>query len=190
MNTNFKNVQTYVDGFRGYEFIKWLNEKGWDERIIEMFDDIDLPVIQKCWTSILYQLPIVLVINHDKNHKDMEILDNYREIDSLMRIYGARPGIELYFDPKSCELALESNDGKYFPLKDIYDTFVMTQRQEEIKSWDISEEEKQLLIDNMNVVNSRMQQFYITIRIVESRPKYNESVVQSLKEFYKELNKK
>ena len=54
----------------------------------------------------------------------------------------------------------------------------------------ISEEEKQLLIDNMNVVNSRMQQFYITIRIVESRPKYNESVVQSLKEFYKELNKK
>lgn len=190
MDMNFKNVSTFVDGFRGYELIKWLKEKGWDVRISKMYDGISLSVMQKCWTSILYQLPITIVMNHDKNHKDVEIIDNFREIDSLMRIYGARSGAELYFDPRSCDLYLTPDDGRYIPLKDIYNTFKMSQIQDEIKSReDISEEDKTLLIDNMNVVNSRMQQFYVTIRVIETSDGKSESVVRSLKKFYKELNR-
>ena len=62
MDTTFKNVSHINETIYGYELKDVLAVSGWDQRISGMFERLDLAVLQKCWTSILFSLPITIVM--------------------------------------------------------------------------------------------------------------------------------
>lgn len=185
MNSDFKKVTTYVDSILGCKLNKWIAEDtDWAEKIDVMYDVVDISVLQKCWTSILYGLPINIVTVGYSNDRNVEILSDYKEIFALMQIYGISKKVRLFIDPFSCELALEPGPG-YYPLEDIYDTFRLVELQKTMEGWLVSDDKKKEAYDNTNVVNSRMQQFYITIRNVCTYDDVlKDSVINSLKAFY------
>lgn len=187
MDTLFKEVSHINQKSYGFELKDILQCSGWDKKISSMFEHMDLAVLEKCWTSILYDLPITIVMIGDKFDKDKVILDNFREVDALMAIYGFHPREEkLYLDSMSCELALENTE-HFVPLPDVFDTFKSTQTIEKIKEWDVDDDTKEIMIDNIKSINKKLQRVEITFReLIISR--YERSRLASvLEQFYKDL---
>ena len=91
MDTIFKNVSHINETIYGYELKDVLHGSDSDKKIASMFEHMDLAVLEKCWTSVLYDLPLTIVMIGDKSDNDKVILDNFREVDALMAIYGFNP---------------------------------------------------------------------------------------------------
>ena len=188
MNTIFKNVwmDTVGDSRRVYDFKKQLEESGVLEKIHCLFPEMNLFSIQKMWTSMLFKLPIMVVGVNSFDSTDCVIFDNLQDIDSLMRIIGAYEKNELYLDPESFELALESNNGQYIPLEEIYDTYKLLTLIENNKQTQLYSKET---IECLQRINSNMQAFVVTERIIQVEPKYQQDVINLLSRFYHKYKK-
>lgn len=187
MDTLFKEVRHVNDSVRCYDLKGILENSDWDKKIPAMSSITDLAVLEKCWTSILYELPITLVTVGYKSDTDMVILDNFREVDALMSIYGYNPRNEhFYVDVRSCELTLESSEDTV-ELKDVRDTFSMSGIIENVRSQSIADDEKEVIIDNIRNINAKLQRFEIALCNLLI-PKYEKSrLVSMLNQFYKDL---
>ena len=191
MDALFKNVQHTGDAFRGYELKTVLSYGGWDAKIPTMFVSLDLKAVHKCWTSILFELPITIVGIAMKT-SDQVILSDFRELDALMNIYGITQREKLYVDPRSSNLSLLPKkiavgpDGpeEHLPLEDVCDTFKLIGRIDEIKKWNIPDADKEEYIDNLRVINAKMQQFVITVRELQIDPGKRDKLACYLNTFY------
>ena len=189
MNPVFtKIIGSSADSMFAYDFKKRLNENGWLEKIHDMFDTMDVSVIQKVWTSILYRLPMTVVSVSRLSDKDCEIVSNFREIDSLMRILNAYENNDLWLDPFSCELALESNNGKFVLLNDVYDTFNMITYLKEYEQSLASDAAKKTVHDNLTLINSLMQQYPVSLRYIGVQDAGRQLLIDSLHKFYSKLD--
>lgn len=187
MDMLFKNVEHVNEVIHGYELKDVLQVSEWDQKISSMFEHLDLAVLQKCWTSILYELPITIVMIGDKSDKDKVILDNFREVDALMSIYGFNPRREkLYLDPEDCELALE-NAEHFVVLEDVYDTVRMLQTIDAVKQWNMDEDAKNKVIDNIKHVNKKLQMAQILFHELLVRLFDRSRLASALNKFYKDL---
>jgi hypothetical protein len=187
MDTIFKNVSHINETIRSYELKDILQGSEWDKKISSMFEHMDLAVLEKCWTSILYDLPLTIVMIGDKSDKDKVILDNFREVDALMAIYGFHPrGEKLYLDPMSCELVLEKGDG-FITLPDVCDTVKMLQTIEKINLWNISEDVKTKVIDNIKNINKKLQRAEILFHELMVGSYERSRLANVLEQFYKDL---
>ena len=191
MDTLFKEVSHINDAIRGYELKNVLESNGYDKMIPGMFISLDPKTVSSCWTSILYELPLTIVMIGDKGDKDKVILDNLCEIDSLMTIYGYNPrGEMLYVDPRSCELYLENSGEDFVPVNDVCDTFKMLAVIEDVrKSKLISDKDKELITDNLKHINTKLQRFEITLRVLQVRSYERSRLTFIMEQFYKELHK-
>lgn len=186
MEKLFKNVKHYNDSIHAYELGDYINDSE-RQTISGMFEHLDLAVLQKCWTSVLFELPIIIVMVSDKSDKNKVILDNLREIDSMMAICGINPrGEKLYLDPRSCELTLDKNN-QFFPLENVFDTVNMLECVEQVKNWDLDDKEKDMIIDNLKEVNKRIQMFEITFRYLFTNQSERDRLSSYLKQFYSDL---
>lgn len=187
MDTIFKNVSHINETIYGYELKDVLQGSDSDKKIASMWTILDLAVLEKCWTSILYDLPITIVMIGDKSDKDKVILDNLREVDALMAIYGFHPRDEkLYLDPMSCELALEQGEN-FVALPDVCDTFKMLQTIEKINVWNISEDVKEKMIDNIKNINKKLQRAEILFHELMVGSYERSRLASVLEQFYKDL---
>ena len=187
MNTIFKEVNYVNESIRAFELKNFISCSGLDKKISEMFERVDLAVLEKCWTSILYGLPITIVIIGDKSDQNKVILDNFREIDALMTIYGFKFREEkLFIDALDCELALEKSKN-CFDIEDICDTFKMMEHIENIQNSDLDEDTKVAMIDNLRHINKRLQQFTIIIRSLIVKQEERSELESALTQFYTDL---
>ena len=187
MDMFFKNVDHVSEVIHGYELKDVLQVSEWDQKISSMFEHLDLAVLQKCWTSVLYDLPITIVMIGDKSDKDKVILDNFREVDALMSIYGFNPRREkLYLDSENCELALE-NAEHFIALDDICDTFQMLQTIDVVERWDMTEDARNKVIDNIKHVNTKVQCAEILFHELFVRSFDRSRIASVLNQFYKDL---
>ena len=146
-----------------------------------------MAVLEKCWTSILYGLPITIVIIGDKSDQNKVILDNFREIDALMTIYGFKSREEkLFIDALDCELGLEKSKN-CFDIEDICDTFKMMEHIENIQNSDLDEDTKVAMIDNLRHINKRLQQFTINIHSLIVKQEKRSELESTLTQFYTDL---
>ena len=183
-----KIIGSSADSMYAYDFKKKLLENGWLEKVHNMFDTMDVSVIQKVWTSILYRLPMTVVSVGRLSDKDCEIVSNFREIDSLMRILNAYENNDLWLDPFSCELALESNNGKFVLLNDVYDTFKLMSYLKEYEQSLASDAAKKTVHDNLTLINSLMQQYPVSLRYIGVQDAGRQSLIDSLHKFYSKLD--
>jgi len=189
MNSVFtKIIRSSADSMYAYDFKKKLLENGWLEKVHNMFDTMDVSVIQKVWTSILYRLPMTVVSVGRLSDKDCEIVSNFREIDNLMRILNAYNNNDLWLDPFSCELALESNNGKFVLLNDVYDTFNMITYLKEYEQSLASDAAKKTVHDNLTLINSLMQQYPVSLRYIGVQDAGRQPLIDSLHKFYSKLD--
>ena len=187
MNTIFmKIIGSPADSYYAYEFKKRLQESGWLEKIHRMYDSMDLHVLQKIWTSVLFRLPMTVVTVGHLNDKDCEIISDFCEIDSLMRIIGAYDNTDLWIDPFSCELSLSPNNGKHVLLNHVYDTFELVGYLKEYEQSDASDTDKKIVYDNLTRINSLMQQYPVSFRNIEIPAVNRQELIDCLKTFYKE----
>lgn len=187
MDTIFKNVSHINETIYGYELKDVLQSSEWDKKIASMFEHMDLAVLEKCWTSILYDLPITIVMIGDKSDKNKVILDNFREVDALMAIYGFHPRNEkLYLDPMSCELALEKGDG-FIALPDVCDTFKMLNVIGDLMASDLEQDVKEKMIDNIKNVNKKLQRAEILFHELMVGSYERSRLASVLEQFYKDL---
>ena len=181
-----KIIGSPADSYYAYDFKKRLQKSGWLEKIYSMYDSIDLQVLQKIWTSILFRLPMTVVTVGHLNDKDCEIISNFREIDILMRIIGAYDNTDLWIDPFSCELLLSPNNGKHVLLNHVYDTFELVGYLKEYEQSDASDTDKKIVYDNLTRINSLMQQYPVSFRNIEIPAANRQELIDCLKTFYKE----
>ena len=187
MDTIFKNVSHINEAIYGYELKDVLQGSDSDKKIASMFEHMDLAVLEKCWTSILYDLPLTIVMIGDKSDKDKVILDNFREVDALMAIYGFHPrGEKLYLDPMSCELALEKGEN-FIALPDIFDTFKMLNVIGDLMASDLEQDVKEKMIDNIKNVNKKLQRAEILFHELMVGSYERSRLASILEQFYKDL---
>ena len=187
MDTIFKNVSHINETIYGYELKDVLQGSDSDKKIASMFEHMDLAVLEKCWTSILYDLPITIVMIGDKSDKNKVILDNLREVDALMAIYGFHSRQEkLYLDPISCELALEKGDG-FIALPDVCDTFKMLNVIGDLMASDLEQDVKEKMIDNIKNVNKKLQRAEILFHELMVGSYERSRLASVLEQFYKDL---
>lgn len=187
MDTIFKNVSHINETIYGYELKDVLQGSDSDKKIASMFEHMDLAVLEKCWTSILYDLPLTIVMIGDKSDKDKVILDNFREVDALMAIYGFNPRNEkLYLDPMSCELALEKGEN-FIALPDIFDTFKMLNVIGDLMASDLKQDVKEKMIDNIKNVNKKLQRAEILFHELMVGSYERSRLASVLEQFYKDL---
>ena len=187
MDTIFKNVSHINETIYGYELKDILQGSDSDKKIASMWTILDLAVLEKCWTSILYDLPITIVMIGDKSDKNKVILDNFREVDALMAIYGFHPRDEkLYLDPISCELALEKGDG-FIALPDVCDTFKMLNVIGDLMASDLKQDVKEKMIDNIKNINKKLQRAEIFFHELMVGSYERSRLASVLEQFYKDL---
>lgn len=187
MNAIFmKIIGSPADSYYAYDLKKRLQKSGWLEKIYNMYDSMDLHVLQKIWTSILFRLPMTVVTVGHLNDKDCEIISNFREIDSLMRIIGSYDNTDLWIDPFSCELSLSPNNGKHVLLNHVYDTFELVGYLKEYEQSNASDTDKKIVYDNLTRINSLMQQYPVSFRNIEIPAANRQELIDCLKTFYKE----
>ena len=187
MDTTFKNVNHNNEVIYGYELKDVLAVSGWDQKISGMFERLDLAVLQKCWTSILFSLPITIVMIGDKSNKNKVILDNFREIDALMTIYRFNPrGEKLYLDPMSCELSLEKSEN-FIALENVYDTFKLIELIKDICKLNLDDKETEAIIDNLKHINKKLQTLNILFHELLDSSSDKTRLASFLNQFYKDL---
>jgi hypothetical protein len=120
--------------------------------------------------------------------KDCEIVSNFCEIDNLMRILNAYENNDLWLDPFSCELALESNNEKFVLLNDVYDTFNMITYLKEYEKSLASDAAKKTVHDNLTLINSLMQQYPVSLRYIGVQDAGRQSLIDNLDKFYDKLD--
>ena len=183
----FKKIHYEIatDWLRVYDFRELAERCGFMKMLDKECPVLDCGAVSRMWKIVLFKLPVVAVCVGTKTDKDFRIIDNYRQLDALMRLYGYKGDTRFWMNPKTCELALEKSDDFCVELSEVFDTFRMIELRERLRTSGCYTDSEWLRIeDNLKTANARMQTFDVQLHCVQVKNSDRMSVLAELDSFY------